>query len=301
MGECKISKKYHLNFCVIIISLLASPVFGEEISLSSRVDKTDIPFEGSVNLALEVKWQGDITSYSFEIFPLPETENLKVVGTSSAISSGEEDGREITTRTFKYTLEPTEPGIGTIEPIVLRYISWPDSIPGELSTQGFKILIADPLPPSEESQFHVSVLIVVFAAGLIAAILIVVVRKRRAGTAEPEKSSEKAFLDELEVVKKESHGDRKLFFTQFYKLLSAYLESKYELALGGKTTQVILEELERLEVPIDRREKITGWLALAEKEKFAPGGGTPGDIIRLINEVESFLQKINVGNSPEVK
>ena len=72
---------------LLIYILLIFPALGlnagENISLSAALDKIDIQFEETVELKLEIKWQGDITSYSFEVIPLPELENLKVLGTSS--------------------------------------------------------------------------------------------------------------------------------------------------------------------------------------------------------------------------
>ena len=65
-----------------IITLLLSLIpavslsAGENISLSAGLNKSEIPFEGDVELKLEIKWQGDISSYVFEVLPLPELENL---------------------------------------------------------------------------------------------------------------------------------------------------------------------------------------------------------------------------------
>jgi len=73
------------NYLLIYIILLFPALnlnAGENISLSATLDRSDISFEETVELKLEIKWQGDITSYAFELIPLPELENLKVIGTS---------------------------------------------------------------------------------------------------------------------------------------------------------------------------------------------------------------------------
>lgn len=303
MGKqnCKRLKTLLQAGSAILIILLASLVSGKEISLSGGVDKSDIPFEDSVTFTVEIKWQGDITKYSFEVLPLPETENLQVSGTSSTISSSEEAGIEMTTRLFKYNLKPTASGVGIIEPLVLSYVTWPDSIPGELATQQFKILIAEPLPPPESSGFSIVLPVALLALIVVAAAIVLYVRKRKAGAAPPQKTAVETFLEGLEGVKKEAGPDRKVFFTRLYKLLLSFMENEYELETAGKTTQLILEEFEALEIPIDRKEEVVGWLTQAEKEKFAPGTGSPGDVLRLTGEIESFFQKINISDRSEAK
>jgi hypothetical protein len=268
---------------------LAGPLTAQEISLSGGVDKTDIAFEDSLTLAVEIKWVGDITSYSFGLLPLPETENLQVVGTSSAISSSTEEGRDTTTRTFRYALRPTGSGVGIIEPIVLSYIAWPDSIPGELTTQQFKILIAAPLPTEDDGRLFPIVIVSVGAVVVIAVVGVLILRRRRRAAPEPVRTAKERFLGEFEAVKKEAQSDRRLFFTRFYKLLIDYLADEYGLSVTGKTTRLILEELDELDIALERKQKIAQWLELAERGKFAPGGGSPGDVLRLVTEIDSFF------------
>ncbi|UCD94625.1 MAG: hypothetical protein JSU69_00825 [Candidatus Zixiibacteriota bacterium] len=275
----------------ILLFRFAAPVSAQEISLSGGVDKTDIAFEDSLTLAVEIKWIGDITSYSFGLLPLPETENLQVVGTSSAISSSTEQDQDITTRTFKYTLRPTGSGVGVIEPIVLNYVAWPDSIPGELMTQQFKILIAAPVPSEGEGGLSLIVRMILAAFIVLAAAVGLVLWKRRAPKAEPARTAGEKFLEAFEAVKSEAQSDRKLFFTKLYKLLTSYLSEEYKLDVTGKTAKLILEGLNELDIPMERKEKIAAWLENAEREKFAPGGGSPGDVLRLVTEIESFFEK----------
>jgi hypothetical protein len=286
---------------LILFAFLTMPAFAEEISLSASVDKTDIAFEDSLNLTVVLKWQGDIRNYSFEVLPLPKTENLKVVGTSSTIASGEEDDTEVTSRTFKYWLKPTLSGTGVIEPLVLKYISWPDSIPGELTTQEFNVLIANPIPKPEKSSNTAIYIIVLIVLILIAAVVISIIFLKKRPEKEPEKSADEAALDVLLSIKDGAQGDRKTFFTKLYKLLCDYIEKKYQLSTAGKTAAAISDEMEKLDISITQKEKLSGWLVQAETEKFAPLAGTPGDIIRLITELENYFRKNNVSNSTEEK
>lgn len=281
--------------CFLIYIILFFPVLslnaGENISLSASLDKSDITYEETVELKLEIKWHGDITSYAFEVIPLPKLENLKVLGTSSAISSSVEENHEFTTRSFKYSLQPTGSGVGTIQPIILQCISMPDSIPGELSTQLMKVTIAEPIPPEVESDVSVY-LYFVLASLMIAAVVIVVLKKKNKPDVEPVKSPQDQFSDALAQMKSENQSDRKLFFTKLHSALTDFIKSKYNVETSGRTAEIISADLEKLKISPDEKEKISGWLIRAEKEKYAPFSGEPGDIIRLISELENFFKNI---------
>jgi len=279
------------NYLLIYIILLFPALnlnAGENISLSATLDRSDISFEETVELKLEIKWQGDITSYAFELIPLPELENLKVMGTSSAISSGEEDGTEITTRTFRYSLKPTGSGTGTIEPIVLQCVAMPDSIPGQLSTQLMKVNIAKPIPIKKDSGAPIY-LYLMAAFLMIAAVVIVVLKKKKGPDVEPIKSPEENFSDKLALIKANNQSDRKTFFTKLHSALAEYIKLKYSIETSGQTAEVVSGQVEKLEISLNEKEKISVWLIRAEKEKYAPFGGEPGDIIRLISEIENYM------------
>ncbi|MCP4634023.1 MAG: hypothetical protein GY855_13945, partial [candidate division Zixibacteria bacterium] len=71
--------------------------------------------------------------------------------------------------------------------------------------------------------------------------------------------------------------------------LTEYVKLKYKIETSGQTSKIVSDRLEKLEIPISEKEKLSGWLIHSEKEKYAPFGGEPGDIIRLISEIENFL------------
>jgi len=224
--------------------------------------------------------------------PLPEAENLKVVGTKKSISSSEEGGIEYTTRTYRYTFEPTLTGTGTIRPIEVKFVSWPDSIPGELATQEFKILIAEPVVKEDSKGFPLWLIFLGAAIVIIEGAYLIFKFKRKRPVESVERPEE-IFLEGLEEVRKASHGERQQFFTGLYKLLIEYLGGKYQIGSAGKTTVVILRELNEKEIPLDFKEKLADYLARCETEKFAPSQGEPGDIIRLSNEIENLFKNVN--------
>ncbi len=283
----------NLIAAILILFLLVNlQSAAADISLSAHLDKTNISFESSVELSLEVKWQGGIDRYAFEILPIPTTKNLQVMGTASSISTHQEAAVDMTIRTFNYAFKPTQGGIGTIEPIILRYVLMPDSIPGELSSQRFQIMVAEPIPKKESSRLPLFLAIVGFVAVLsTSAIYLIFTKRKEKAAIEPAKAPEEIFLENLAVLKKESQSDRKQFFTRLYRLFILFIEAKYNLPCQGRATSDLLAELENLEISHESKERLADWLTLTGKEKYAPISGEPGDVVRLISEIENFFNR----------
>ncbi|PKK84808.1 MAG: hypothetical protein CVT49_01240 [candidate division Zixibacteria bacterium HGW-Zixibacteria-1] len=292
MNEDKHKYRRIIIILILATALSVTSAAASEISLTGSVNKTDIAFEDSVTLTVEIKWLGDITAYNFQVLPLPTCENLKVAGTSSSISSKTSEGQGITIRTFKYVLRPTQAGVGTIEPVTLDYVHVPDSTTGQLATQQFKVLIAAPLLRGNETNlpWFAKILILLAALVVVVVVIIIIVRKKSVRV-EPEITPGQKFLEELENVKRDFSNDRKQFFTRLHRILVIYLENSHNLNLSGKTTQLMLAEMEPLEMPVVLKEKIGQWLMQADKEKFAPGTGSPGDVVRLATEIDDIFRK----------
>jgi len=272
--------------------IITPQLSGSEISLSARIDKTDIPFESTAELSLDIRWEGKVADYAFELLPLPTTQSLKILGTSTSVRSEVVDGRDFIVRSFHYTLEPTRAGLGLVEPIILKYISLPDSIPAQLASQRFQINIDSPLPKKVQHTrnggffvYAIPILIVLVTAGLV------IWFRRQKSQPEPVGTSEEALLLALSLAKRETMSDRKLFFSRLYTILSQYLESKCSIKTAGRTAAEILGDCETANLSDDLKSRFNIWLTMAEKEKYAPLPGEPGDMIRLATEIENLFEK----------
>ncbi len=278
---------------ILIAVIIAFPAFlwGSDLSLSAELDKTDIKFDETINLTIEVKWTGNLQDYGFKIFSLPKTDRLKVLGTTSKIASNIENGAEVTTRTYKYTFKPIEAGQGVIYPITLDYVAMPDSTPGQLETQEFSVMIAKPVAVKKSGGSHVVWFVIVglFIIFSVAGVIIILHYRRKAAK-EPVLSPDDELLAELERIKKEVAGDRQAFFTRLYKAILHYIEKMYDLDLQGLTLEAVGDKLGGSNIPEARKEQLMGWLKLAEKEKFAPGTGSPGEALRLATEIENIVK-----------
>ena len=79
------------------------------------------------------------------------------------------------------------------------------------------------------------------------------------------------------------------------------MQARARLDFSGKTTTDILELWQDRDLPLELKEKMSQWLMLADKEKYAPAKGEPGDILRLTTEIKNFMKKINGSNRAEAR
>jgi len=281
-------------FVTIWLSMLVLPLCGQaSISVSQSIDRTDMAFEDTAGFRIVITWHGPAHAYRFEKPFRLQTDRLKVVRFSSTIRSTGSGPDEITTKTFDYKLAPSLSGIGTIEPLDIEYLSWPDSLTGTLVTDPIAISIGEPLPPELEEEGGIS-------GGWIAVIVVCVLGAAvgifsLAGRRAPQKTTRTpvaAFLDDLEEVKKESGRDLKKFQTGLYKNLVRYIERRYHLSSVGESAEALTVELNKVERDQAICQALSGWLVRAEKEKYAPLELAPGEVTRLETEVRQFFEKL---------
>jgi hypothetical protein len=275
------------------LSLLALSAFADGISVSQSIDRTEIPFEGVAHLEITIKWNGPQSAYLFDQPLRPQFDRLKPLGFSSSIGSTGSGDDEITTKTYKYTLQPTQSGQGRIYAIPIEYLSWPDSIPGQLITEEMVIAVATPVPVEVSEELSV-----VWLAVIVMAVVLLVsgtwfwIRRSSKRAERPvEKSPAEVFLENLGILKEESSGDLKAFQTGLYKHLVTFLKSQYGIRGKGDSVNDIVAEIDALEWPDSQKEKVCGWLVRADKEKFTPVTTAPGETIRLETEIRAFIEK----------
>jgi hypothetical protein len=286
--------------CLIIWAVGTAYAAGGEISVSSSIDKSEIAYEDEVQLTVELKWEGDITAYRFEIIPLPETEKLQAGGSSTQTSSLVEDSIEYTVRTYKYDFRPILAGTGIIRPITFNYVTWPDSLPGQLTTQEYRILIAEPkLVVTKGGISTAGIIVIIVVIIVIAAAVVFVIIRKKTRFMDASIPPEETFIQDLERIKKDHHADRKLFFGALHKALLNYLGNRFGMETAGKTMSTIKAEVSDLDTAVNHQEKIIQLLEMAESEKFAPRQGEPGDILRLCTELENHFSNINNRNISE--
>ncbi|MEE8577095.1 MAG: hypothetical protein V3T31_07550 [candidate division Zixibacteria bacterium] len=293
---------------LIIITLSTGQTFAAGIALSQSLDQSAIKFDEQAVLRIELSWDGPQSAYRFERPLQPVLDKLKVGRFSTSINSqqsapgatsatgatGTTGGTgEVTTKLFLYNLIPTDYGQGRVEPITISYLSWPDSIPGELVTEPMILAVSKPEAKPEPKEglpvwFYIGVGISLLGG---AAVTIHKLKKRKE-PAQTEQTDVELFLDDLKKIREDAGSELKKFQTGLYRALMAFLKSRYDIIPVGKTLEELVTELEATDLSVDQRHTIATWLDRAQREKYSPAKVAPGETIRLANEVEQFFEKM---------
>lgn len=288
------SLHYTLIAC---FSLLPTMLFWSDaqssISVSQSIDRTEMAYEDTAAFRVVVTWDGPAHAYRFEKPFRVQSDKLKVARYTSSVRSNGVGPSEITTKVFEYQLAPFLSGVATVQPMVIEYVTWPDSTVGQLVTDAVTLTVAEPVPADERRGGG-------FSGGLIAIIIVVVVGLGVGGYSlfkqkpqkEVIKNPAEVFLDQLAAMRKDSGMDLKKFQTGLYRILEVYIHSRYGLDITGKPASAIADELDNVEPDQTVRAALAGWMARAEREKFSPVEIAPGEVPRLESEVRAFFEKL---------
>lgn len=284
-------------FCGLIFGagLYCSALAGD-ISLSQSLDRSEIPYEERANLDIVVSWHGNQAAYRFDRPIQPQLSRLRVKEFSSSISSAGTGADEVTTKRFRYSLAPTGSGTARIEPMVISYTSWPDSLPGELVTEAMTVTVAAAKPvakPFSLKQHKTTIFATAGGLVLVGGVgLGLFVRSRKRRPKPVEKSVAEQFLERLPQLRQEANGDLKKFQTGLYKNLLWFLSAEYGLYFANEPVEQILKQLEHAGIPDPVKDRVCGWLLQADRVKFSPVIPAPGEAIRLESEVRHFFETI---------
>jgi len=291
MNEKKLTKKL-LTFVISVFMGFAGKA--DAITLTQSVNKTEMAFEDSIKFEITVEWNGPQFAFRFTNPLNPYIDRLRVGRFSSSINSAGKDKDEVTTKKFTYVLEPTSSGLGKIDPIKISYVSWPDSIPGEMITEKVSISIADQIlkENSDSSNLWFYLIAGLILAGGGAGVFIA--KSKAANTKVPIKTPVDMALEELAKVTSESGSDLKKFQTGVYSLLSDFLKTRYNMNVGGLTQSELEVQISKTSLSVPQKSGIIDWLMQAERDKFGPIEASPGETVRLENDLRKFFENLKV-------
>ncbi|MCH6575637.1 MAG: hypothetical protein IH795_10630, partial [Bacteroidetes bacterium] len=162
---------------------------------------------------------------------------------SSSINSTGTGDSEKTIKKFSYTLLPTSSGSAKIDPIVISFISLPDSSRGQLQTEPVIINVADPIIVEESESFALWFLAMggfLLIGGVAAAFFLI----KGGGIEEEVFTPVQIALQELTKVKEDSGTDFKKFQAGVYRLLTKFSKENYQIETAGKSEAEIRAQYE---------------------------------------------------------
>lgn len=280
---------------LLLTIIAASAVRADGISVSQALDRSHLAFEDSATFEITLQWPGSQFAYRFPKPLDPQFDKLRVTRFESSVASKGAGEGEITLKTFRYTLMPLAPGEGRIQPIRIEYLTYPDSMAGEVMTEAMALQIDKPLPVPEPAG-PIAVWIMVAAGAVVAAGTVVagvmVRRRRRAQTTEPDKTPKDVALEQLSLVRRDAGDDLKKFQSGLYRVLAGFLQARFDIRADELADDKLAEAIDGTDLPAAARQKISAWIVAARKDKFRPVAGAPGETMRRESEIRETLEKL---------
>jgi hypothetical protein len=270
-----------------------------KIELKSSVDRSTVLLSEKLTFRIEASWEGEQSRFSITPVIPPECENLEILESSTLNESKIEQGKTKSLKAFRFILKPTQTGTGRIGSVQLDYIDNLTQDSSSLSTQPINLQIT-PAVQKTEPAYKIILAIAIFL------ILIYVIYSARRKTKRIELPKEKG-IEEVEL-KQESPEEKTLnrldeiseqvqkgrldaFSSDVYKLLTDYLEAKYQIVTSGKTTNDIISSLSNLDLSSEKVSLLKDIFSTCDLVKFAGEQMEKERCEKIAIQVEKILEQ----------
>lgn len=277
---------------IAVFVFISNSFAASEIELSQTVSDNNIKFEDSLLFEIKLTWEGSPLDYIFDKPLKPSFDRLKIGRFSTTVGSKIVDNKEITTKTFSYTLSPTLAGKGLIDPVTIHYLNRVDSLPGELVSQGLAVDIAYPVKKEEPKKSNLIPILSVIIGLIIVVVIVIIYLKKKNKPVEIKKTPKEQFLDNLTEQKKIAENDFKKYQSALHMLLREYLKASHNIEINNLSEDQLEKILKETKLSDKQIIQLKEWIIKAEKDKYAPVKSAPGDLIRLDSEIRTFFENI---------
>lgn len=241
---------------------------------------------------------GEQDRFSITPVGLPECENFEILGSSSVNETRIEGGKTVSLKTFNFTLKPTQTGTGRIGSVQLSYVDNVAQDSSTLSTQPISVEITPPV--ERRAPAPRTILIFVVAAVLIYVIYSARRRTKRIEIAKEEikkpkmeeESPEDKALKDLETINhRVQQGELEGVFSDIYRLLTGYLEARYQIVTSGKTTDGIINSLSNLDMLSERIDLLKKIFSACDLIKYAKEPAEKEKCEEIAKQVREFVEQ----------
>lgn len=303
--------------CFIIIFFLIVIVFNlpgnaqdttavvseSKITISSEVDKKEVPLNRPVICSVIVEWTGDLKRYQISDIENPIVENLEIVKTSAADRRLSEGGVAKAIRTFKFELQPKSRGMAYIENVIVKYIDNESGEGESLITPRLSVKVIDPVAePGSKNWIIKWIVLAIIIAAIFITILIwrkrVQERKKREAEAVKVVPLEEEYLSQLRQSVNLKSPEIKVneAFWLLSKIARKYISQKYQIPALESTTEKIVAELSKTKLDQTLLNNIQEILTVSDLAKFAGSEGNRNELDRIYTLLEAILER-NLGGA----
>jgi predicted Holliday junction resolvase-like endonuclease len=291
--------------CSVLLVFFSYPAFCQtstlpaKIELKSSVDRSTLPLNEDLNFTIQVSWEGEQSRFMITPVTPPQCDNLEVSGSSSLNESKMEEGKTKSLKMFQFVLKPLQIGTGRIGPVQVNYIDNVTRDSSSLSTQPVSIQIT---PASRRSQSDYKIVLII---AIILILIYVIYSSRRKvrkiaipqeqGSEQeeqkPETPEERALRSLNKISEQLQKGRSDDFSRDIYRMLTGYLETKYQIVTSGKTTNDIVNSLSNLDLSPEKVARLKEILSTCDMIKFAKEGLEKERLEQIAEEVRKFLEQ----------
>jgi hypothetical protein len=298
-------REFKINHRILLVSLtlliicvceiLAVDTTTSKIELKSWADKLELGSDEELIFTVQATWEGELDRFDVQPIRPPECQNLEILGSSSVNETKIIEGKSKTFKTFSFILKPTQQGQGEIGNVKFGYVDPLTQDTNWLSTQPLVVQIGPPVKKGDGVIYLVLILLIFFTT---LTYFVIRKRERESKREEPkieekvEISLEKETLDKLSFLEpllaKQKMED---FFSETYRLLTGYLEKKYQILTSGKTTPEIMNSLSGLGIEEKRIKLLESILKRCDLVKFAKESVKTEDGEKVLENFKSILEQ----------
>ncbi len=283
----------------LITTAMLSPLVAKgadiAVSLSSSVDRAQVPRDGQITLTVTASWDGPADALRFDWPTAPVATNLVLMGSNSGVGSSSSTKGPVSSKHYRYTFAPTEIGHATIDAVSLGW--WPSTD----TTSSVRILRTQPVvvtvgPSSKsvETWDWIDIALVAAAVGVAVFLTWSVKRKRRpkeiTDTSEGARAGLEAALERLPTIR--ISGDSAGCYQYLWTTLAGYIETRWSLEAVGRSTEAVGKQLDQIDdIKAEHAQALRETLESYDHSRFAPGRL---DAAALDRDVESLRHLVDM-------
>ena len=166
-----------LVFMTVFVAT-ASPAIQQDsslvnISLSTKIDRTETPMNIPVPMTVIMSWEGTPDRFIIGPFESPVLTNLEIVGSQSKSRTELREGKIFTVKEYSYLIQPMELGMGYVESIIIEYNDNMTGVKDRLVTQRMALKGLSPVYEGDNSLLWAGIGILLVTGFFVAMILYV--------------------------------------------------------------------------------------------------------------------------------
>lgn len=304
-------KKYRFHRFALLLSaaLCLNLSAQQDISISSKVDKSTITIGDLVFYSVEVKRSADFEVIMPELGSNLGAFELRDYKVHEPVS---ENG--LLVDRVDYTISTFDVGEFVIPSMTFFYLQKGDSVRQELQTQPISITVKSMTPsesgdikdikqPLELTEDYRKMIVwgsIAFAALLIALISIYIWRRRRAGKGilpqkvEPPRPAHEIALEALDALKASAllaEGQIKAYYVTLSEIIRKYIEGRYFIIALEMTTEDLLMQLQGADVDAETVSSIREFLSVCDLVKFAKHHPNDDQHVRILDSAYNLIDR----------